>query len=173
MFPLISKQVLPFLALGIGVDDMFLLAHAFTETSQHVPVKVRMFPYSCLKNSCPLLVHAQPSFLGSLILICTFPAQERTGECLRRSGTSVALTSVNNMIAFFMAALVPIPALRAFSLQVRPSQHFLHAGMLTPCAYSYEPCPQHTSVVNPSFLPLESFSLQMVLPSISIDLARK
>nr|XP_034978248.1 protein patched homolog 2 isoform X3 [Zootoca vivipara] len=76
-----TTQVLPFLALGIGVDDMFLLAHAFTETSQHVPVK------------------------------------EQTGECLRRSGTSVALTSVNNMIAFFMAALVPIPALRAFSLQ--------------------------------------------------------
>uniref|UniRef100_A0A8C2TH14 Patched 2 n=2 Tax=Coturnix japonica TaxID=93934 RepID=A0A8C2TH14_COTJA len=76
-----TTQVLPFLALGIGVDDMFLLAHAFTETSQHIPFK------------------------------------ERTGECLRRTGTSVALTSVSNMIAFFMAALVPIPALRAFSLQ--------------------------------------------------------
>ena len=46
------------------------------------------------------------------------PLQERTGDCLRRTGTSVALTSINNMIAFFMAALVPIPALRAFSLQV-------------------------------------------------------
>ncbi|CAM5136580.1 unnamed protein product, partial [Eretmochelys imbricata] len=76
-----TTQVLPFLALGIGVDDMFLLAHAFTETSQHVPFK------------------------------------ERTGECLRRTGTSVALTSISNMIAFFMAALVPVPALRAFSLQ--------------------------------------------------------
>ncbi|KGL93010.1 Protein patched 1, partial [Charadrius vociferus] len=76
-----TTQVLPFLALGIGVDDMFLLAHAFTETSQHIPFK------------------------------------ERTGECLKRTGTSVALTSVSNMIAFFMAALVPIPALRAFSLQ--------------------------------------------------------
>uniref|UniRef100_A0A8C3H213 Patched 2 n=1 Tax=Corvus moneduloides TaxID=1196302 RepID=A0A8C3H213_CORMO len=74
-------MVLPFLALGIGVDDMFLLAHAFTETSQHIPFK------------------------------------ERTGECLKRTGTSVTLTSVSNMIAFFMAALVPIPALRAFSLQ--------------------------------------------------------
>uniref|UniRef100_A0A6I8QS43 Patched 2 n=1 Tax=Xenopus tropicalis TaxID=8364 RepID=A0A6I8QS43_XENTR len=76
-----TTQVLPFLALGIGVDDMFLLAHAFTETSLSTPFK------------------------------------ERTGECLRRTGTSVALTSINNMIAFFMAALVPIPALRAFSLQ--------------------------------------------------------
>uniref|UniRef100_A0A8C8RZ40 SSD domain-containing protein n=1 Tax=Pelusios castaneus TaxID=367368 RepID=A0A8C8RZ40_9SAUR len=76
-----TTQVLPFLALGIGVDDMFLLAHAFSESSQHVPFK------------------------------------ERTGECLKRTGTSVALTSLSNMIAFFMAALVPIPALRAFSLQ--------------------------------------------------------
>ncbi|XP_061269060.1 protein patched homolog 2 isoform X4 [Bos javanicus] len=76
-----TTQVLPFLALGIGVDDIFLLAHAFTE--------------------------APP---GS-------PLQERTGECLRRTGTSVTLTSINNMVAFFMAALVPIPALRAFSLQ--------------------------------------------------------
>ncbi|XP_045836163.1 protein patched homolog 2 isoform X4 [Meles meles] len=42
---------------------------------------------------------------------------ERTGECLQRTGTSVALTSINHMVAFFMAALVPIPALRAFSLQ--------------------------------------------------------
>ncbi|KAM3866285.1 protein patched homolog 1 [Diretmus argenteus] len=76
-----TTQVLPFLALGIGVDDMFLLAHSFTETGSSIPFK------------------------------------ERTGDCLRRTGTSVALTSINNMIAFFMAALVPIPALRAFSLQ--------------------------------------------------------
>uniref|UniRef100_A0A8C1D9N5 Patched 2 n=1 Tax=Cyprinus carpio carpio TaxID=630221 RepID=A0A8C1D9N5_CYPCA len=76
-----TTQVLPFLALGIGVDDMFLLAHSFTETRYNIPFK------------------------------------ERTGDCLRRTGTSVALTSINNMIAFFMAALVPIPALRAFSLQ--------------------------------------------------------
>ncbi|XP_044801021.2 protein patched homolog 2 isoform X4 [Bubalus bubalis] len=76
-----TTQVLPFLALGIGVDDIFLLAHAFTEAPPGTPL------------------------------------QERTGECLRRTGTGVTLTSVNNMVAFFMAALVPIPALRAFSLQ--------------------------------------------------------
>uniref|UniRef100_A0A6Q2Z9N5 SSD domain-containing protein n=1 Tax=Esox lucius TaxID=8010 RepID=A0A6Q2Z9N5_ESOLU len=76
-----TTQVLPFLALGIGVDDMFLLAHSFTEAGVNIPFK------------------------------------ERTGDCLRRTGTSVALTSINNMTAFFMAALVPIPALRAFSLQ--------------------------------------------------------
>ncbi|KAM5248608.1 protein patched homolog 2 [Ctenodactylus gundi] len=76
-----TTQVLPFLALGIGVDDIFLLAHAFTKAPAGTPL------------------------------------QERLGECMQRTGASVALTSINNMVAFFMAALVPIPALRAFSLQ--------------------------------------------------------
>uniref|UniRef100_H3DCR3 Patched 2 n=1 Tax=Tetraodon nigroviridis TaxID=99883 RepID=H3DCR3_TETNG len=76
-----TTQVLPFLALGIGVDDMFLLAHSFRETGSDIPL------------------------------------EERMGNCLRRTGTSIALTSINNMTAFFMAAIVPIPALRVFSLQ--------------------------------------------------------
>uniref|UniRef100_A0A663F3J1 Patched 1 n=1 Tax=Aquila chrysaetos chrysaetos TaxID=223781 RepID=A0A663F3J1_AQUCH len=73
-----TTQVLPFLALGVGVDDVFLLAHAFNTS---------------------------------------FVLQDRTGECLKRTGASVALTSISNVTAFFMAALIPIPALRAFSLQ--------------------------------------------------------
>uniref|UniRef100_A0A8C7VYI5 Patched 1 n=1 Tax=Oncorhynchus mykiss TaxID=8022 RepID=A0A8C7VYI5_ONCMY len=76
-------MVLPFLALGVGVDDVFLLAHAFSETGQNKKI----------------------------------PFEDRTGECLKRTGASVALTSISNVTAFFMAALIPIPALRAFSLQ--------------------------------------------------------
>ncbi|KAJ8380776.1 hypothetical protein SKAU_G00015540 [Synaphobranchus kaupii] len=78
-----TTQVLPFLALGVGVDDVFLLAHAFSETGQNKRI----------------------------------PFEDRTGECLKRTGASVTLTSISNVTAFFMAALIPIPALRAFSLQ--------------------------------------------------------
>ncbi|XP_054346422.1 protein patched homolog 2 isoform X10 [Pongo pygmaeus] len=85
-----TTQVLPFLALGIGVDDVFLLAHAFTEALPGTPL------------------------------------QERMGECLQRTGTNVVLTSINNVAAFLMAALVPIPALRAFSLQ--PSSAWTYGG---------------------------------------------
>uniref|UniRef100_H3DQ68 SSD domain-containing protein n=1 Tax=Tetraodon nigroviridis TaxID=99883 RepID=H3DQ68_TETNG len=56
-----TTQVLPFLALGVGVDDVFLLAHAFSETGQNKRI--------------------------------AFRAQDRTGECLKRTGASVALTS--------------------------------------------------------------------------------
>ncbi|KAJ8316305.1 hypothetical protein KUTeg_006319 [Tegillarca granosa] len=42
---------------------------------------------------------------------------EQTGECLKRTGVSVLLTSISNMLAFFSAAIIPIPALRSFSLQ--------------------------------------------------------
>ncbi|KFO55642.1 Protein patched 1, partial [Corvus brachyrhynchos] len=79
-----TTQVLPFLALGVGVDDIFLLVHAFSETGQNKRI----------------------------------PFEDRTGECLKRTGASVALTSISNVTAFCMAALIPIPALRAFSLQV-------------------------------------------------------
>ncbi|KAJ3594314.1 hypothetical protein NHX12_003621 [Muraenolepis orangiensis] len=75
-----TTQVLPFLALGIGVDDMFLLAHSFTEAGINIPFK------------------------------------ERTGDCLRRTGTSVALTSVNNMMAFFMAALAAVVVVFNFAM---------------------------------------------------------
>ncbi|NXL61970.1 PTC1 protein, partial [Chordeiles acutipennis] len=78
-----TTQVLPFLALGVGVDDVFLLAHAFSETGQNKRI----------------------------------PFEDRTGECLKRTGANIALTSISNITAFFMAALIPIPALRAFSLQ--------------------------------------------------------
>uniref|UniRef100_A0A4W5M6M1 Patched 1 n=1 Tax=Hucho hucho TaxID=62062 RepID=A0A4W5M6M1_9TELE len=39
----LAYAVLPFLALGVGVDDVFLLAHAFSETGQNkrIPFEVR------------------------------------------------------------------------------------------------------------------------------------
>ena len=44
---------------------------------------------------------------------------------MKRTGVSVLLTSVSNMFAFFVAAIIPIPALRAFALQVRKEYLFL------------------------------------------------
>ncbi|EDO48180.1 predicted protein, partial [Nematostella vectensis] len=75
-----STQVLPFLALGLGVDDMFLIAHTYAAMSDIHP-------------------------------------SDQVGYALGSAGVSVLLTSFNNMVAFLMAAIIPIPALRAFSIQ--------------------------------------------------------
>ncbi|XP_059087594.1 protein patched homolog 1-like isoform X1 [Tigriopus californicus] len=79
-----TSQIVPFLALGLGVDAMFLLAHTYGET------------VSKRRN----------------------PAKENIiGDVLRKSGISVLLMAVCNIAAFLAAAVIPIPALRAFSLQ--------------------------------------------------------
>ena len=44
--------------------------------------------------------------------------QEQTGVLLKRTGLNVLLTALCNLCAFFSAAIIPIPALRVFSLQV-------------------------------------------------------
>ncbi|KAF0297659.1 Protein patched [Amphibalanus amphitrite] len=77
-----TTQIIPFLALGLGVDDMFLLALTYSTTD---------------------LSHTPP--------------QDHVGEVLKRAGVSVLLTSLCNVMAFLSAAILPIPALRHFSLQ--------------------------------------------------------
>ncbi|KAL4236598.1 Protein patched 1 [Mactra antiquata] len=78
-----TTQIIPFLALGLGVNDMFLITHTYGENANndHIPFK------------------------------------EQTGECLKRTGTTILLTSVSNMLAFFSAVIIPIPALRVFCIQ--------------------------------------------------------
>uniref|UniRef100_H2Z0N8 SSD domain-containing protein n=1 Tax=Ciona savignyi TaxID=51511 RepID=H2Z0N8_CIOSA len=79
----LSLQVLPFLMLGLGVDDMFLMAHHF----------------------------------GEIAVLSYIPFDERTGECLKRVGVSVSLTSVAILSGFLFSLIIPMPALRAFGLQ--------------------------------------------------------
>ncbi|XP_033103674.1 protein patched homolog 1-like isoform X2 [Anneissia japonica] len=76
-----TTQVLPFLALGLGVDDMFLLAHSSASLPKEIPTLIK------------------------------------TGELLKRTGVCVFMTSLTNMSAFLLAAIIPIPALRSLCFQ--------------------------------------------------------
>ena len=44
--------------------------------------------------------------------------QDQAGDLLKKTGCTVLLTSISNSGAFLIAAIIPIPALRIFSLQV-------------------------------------------------------
>ncbi|XP_039274094.2 protein patched homolog 1-like [Styela clava] len=78
-----TTQVLPFLMLGLGVDDMFLITHQFGEIA-------------CLNY---------------------IPFEERTGECMKRVGVSVLLTSIAILSGFLFSMIIPMPALQSFALQ--------------------------------------------------------
>ena len=54
-------------------------------------------------------------FTKKIIFLCV---QDQVGEVLRKSGISVLTTSLCNIAAFLAAALIPIPAMRAFCCQV-------------------------------------------------------
>ncbi|KAJ7372962.1 Protein patched 1 [Desmophyllum pertusum] len=55
---------------------------------------------------------------------------EEVGYCLATTGVSVFLTSFNNMLAFFMAALITIPALRYFAIQAAVVVIFNFIGVI-------------------------------------------
>lgn len=64
------------------------------------------------------------SFYYFSILFCNFTTtalsillQEQTGLVLKKTGVSIILSSLCNVLAFFCAAIIPIPALRILSLQ--------------------------------------------------------
>ena len=90
-----TTQIVPFLALGLGVHDMFLLTHTYVELE-----------------------------------MSEVPRNKQTGVVLKRTGLSVLLTGLSNVAAFFAAAIIPIPALRNFSLQAGIVLIFNLASML-------------------------------------------
>lgn len=58
------------------------------------------------------------------------PREERTGLVLKKSGLSVLLASLCNVMAFLAAALLPIPALRVFCLQVCLFKYYIQNKIL-------------------------------------------
>ena len=47
------------------------------------------------------------------------PIKALISSTLRKVGPSITLTSITNSSGFFLAAIIPIPAMRVFALQVR------------------------------------------------------
>lgn len=72
-----TTQVIPFLALGLSVDHIFMLTHEYSKRENN----------------------------------------DSTGEILKKVGLSILFSAAATAGSFFVAVLIPVPALRVFCLQ--------------------------------------------------------
>jgi Niemann-Pick C1 protein len=121
---LIIAEVIPFLVLAVGVDNVFIFVHELdrqnilhgpnaSTASQGIgspspwsPVNARRSP---LDSSGDESVDAasMPLYLA---------AEERVARTLAKVGPSILLSSITETVAFSLGALVPMPAVRNFAL---------------------------------------------------------
>ncbi|KPJ16429.1 Protein patched [Papilio machaon] len=91
-----------------GITSGYMKKPCLDPTDAHCP---NTAPNKKSGHDMFLLTHTYVEQAGDV------PREERTGLVLKKSGLSVLLASLCNVMAFLAAALLPIPALRVFCLQ--------------------------------------------------------
>jgi Niemann-Pick C1 protein len=132
---LIIAEVIPFLVLAVGVDNIFILVHEVDRqnllhgpnanptavmNSGTVPVPdTRDATFDTTGDDTATENAPAPSLL---------PVEERAARALARMGPSILLSTITEVLAFTLGALVPMPAVRNFALYAAGSV-FLNALM--------------------------------------------
>lgn len=111
---LIIAEVIPFLVLAIGVDNVFLLAHelerqnnaAYSAMARH-----GVFGHASLLEGEE---HHRAQYDEDLDGVP--PPEERVARALSRMGPSIFLSSICQGVCFSLGALVGMPAVRNFAI---------------------------------------------------------
>jgi Niemann-Pick C1 protein len=113
---LIIAEVIPFLVLAIGVDNVFILVHELDRQNQiHGPnalTSTAISPTSTVQRA--QVESTNESETGSVPTYLT--AEERVAKTLAKMGPSILLSTITEIVAFSLGALVPMPAVRNFAL---------------------------------------------------------
>ncbi|KAG6331807.1 hypothetical protein ID866_7283 [Astraeus odoratus] len=122
---LIIAEVIPFLVLAVGVDNVFILVHELDRQNllhgPHGPNAAATVQNPALPRS-PTQSHLSPfeSTGDDSIDAASVPSyltvEERVARTLAKMGPSILLSSVTETVAFGLGALVPMPAVRNFAL---------------------------------------------------------
>ena len=113
---LIIAEVIPFLVLAIGVDNVFILVHELDRQNQmHGPNALAfsaISPTSTVQRA--QIESMNESDTGSVPTYII--AEERVARTLAKMGPSILLSTITEIVAFSLGALVPMPAVRNFAL---------------------------------------------------------
>ncbi|KIY45848.1 multidrug efflux transporter AcrB transmembrane domain-containing protein [Fistulina hepatica ATCC 64428] len=130
---LIIAEVIPFLVLAVGVDNVFILVHELDRQNLLHGPNAEPAP-----NPQPLgspvmslqrgVLDSSHDEMDSASMPQYLTAEERVARCLARMGPSILLSTVTETVAFALGAIVPMPAVRNFALYAAGSV-FLNATL--------------------------------------------
>ncbi|KAG6829322.1 hypothetical protein H0H92_004925 [Tricholoma furcatifolium] len=131
---LIIAEVIPFLVLAVGVDNVFILVHELDRQNLlHGPnASAPASQGGFTTPMSPTLSHRSPyassntEDVDSASMPQYLSAEERVARTLAKMGPSILLSTITETVAFFLGALVPMPAVRNFALYAAGSV-FLNA----------------------------------------------
>ena len=138
---LIIAEVIPFLVLAVGVDNVFILVHELDRQNLlHGPNASSTITPTWAYSDTPMsptqsrtrsglesqFDHERDESLDAQSTPQYLPAEERVARTLAKMGPSILLSTVTETVAFALGALVPMPAVRNFALYAAGSV-FLNA----------------------------------------------
>ncbi|KAJ3563392.1 hypothetical protein NP233_g8970 [Leucocoprinus birnbaumii] len=118
---LIIAEVIPFLVLAVGVDNVFILVHELDrQNALHGP-NAAPTPQGNYGPLSPTNSHRSPfesthQDVDDTSLPLYLSAEERVARTLGKMGPSILLSTITETVAFGLGALVPMPAVRNFAL---------------------------------------------------------
>ena len=121
---LIIAEVIPFLVLAVGVDNVFILVHELDRQNllHGANASVALQGGSLAMPRSPTQSHQSPfqstqdSSMDGGSLPSFLSPEERVARTLAKIGPSILLSTVTETVAFALGALVPMPAVRNFAL---------------------------------------------------------
>lgn len=162
---LIIAEVIPFLVLAVGVDNVFILVHELDRqnalhgpnASSHTQATITGRGLDGPEPSPrpPTFNSSRDESVDAVSVPLHFSAEERVARALAKMGPSILLSSITEFTAFALGALVPMPAVRNFALYAAGSVLFnailqvtvfvsaltidLHRSEVRPIFYRNEP----------------------------------
>jgi len=158
---LIIAEVIPFLVLAVGVDNVFILTHeldrqnflhgpnAATHNHQGPGFSAPMSPTNSHRS--PFDSTHDEIDAASMPLYLT--PEERVARTLAKMGPSILLSTITETVAFGLGFLVPMPAVRNFALYAAGSV-FLNATL------------QVTVFMSALLLDLKRFEVSLDIPNL-------